>query len=203
MNTTVLSFYTPAMQAVGEVTAQHNQKFAERCGFAFQCRILLDETTPDEAMWRKPELIFDLLRAGENVWWIDADAVVTNPEALPPCDPAKITISCDIHGMNAGVFHVPSTPQTLRFFYACLTHGRTLFGDRATGEQRAMQHFSGYEPYKDILSFVPQRVLNSYWPMEYSYPGEDEGAWQPGDFILHMPGLSNERRVDILESLPI
>jgi hypothetical protein len=128
MNTTVLSFYTPAMQAVGDTTSQHNQKFAERYGFAFQCLVIPDETTPDEVMWKKPELIFNLLRAGENVWWIDADALVTNPEALPYVDPAKITMSCDIHGMNAGVFHVPSTPQTLRFFYACLTHGRTLFG---------------------------------------------------------------------------
>ena len=44
--------------------------------------------------------------------------------------------------------------------------------------------------------------MNSYLYTEYpDTNGADEpGHWQPGDFLLHLPGRSLERRVEIFNS---
>jgi hypothetical protein len=196
--TTVLSLSTPQLGDVVALTRPTHEAFTNRWGFNHR-HVEFPDMGLEEIMWMKPDLVYEELTAGNNVWWIDADAAVTNPSKMPYLGP-DVTASCDINGLNAGVFYVENTVDTLRLFYACKTHGRTLFGDQSLGEQRAMQQFTSHEPYHGMITYIQQRAINSYWPGAYDYPGHETAEWQPGDFVLHLPGLPNERRVEILKA---
>jgi hypothetical protein len=199
MNTTVVSFYTPDMSEVGEITSAANKKFAARHGF--EHRIPLLPISAEDAVWAKLDLVYEELSRGNNVWWIDADAAVMNPESKPllPCD--RVTASYDINGLNTGVFYAPANDRVLRYFYACRTHGRTLFDGRKTGDQISMQHFVSHVPYLELIDYAPTRVMQSYWPGAYDYPFAEADHYQAGDFILHLPGMSNSDRVRIFEEV--
>lgn len=194
--TTVLSLSTPNMADVVALTRPTHEAIAGRHGYT-HLHIVHPGDSERPPVWAKIDAIYEQLEAGNNVWWFDADAA-TNPEKNPYTG-RDVTASCDINGLNAGVFHVSSNPETLRLFYACKTHGYTLFGDRVTGEQMALQHFTSHEPYCGMITYLPQRSLNSYWPGAYEYPGCENDHWRTGDFVLHLPGLTNERRVEILK----
>ena len=45
---------------------------------------------------------------------------------------------------------------------------------------------------------VHQRVFNAYPYSEYQYPNDGGGSFQPGDFVIHLPGLSNARRLELM-----
>jgi hypothetical protein len=195
--TTVLSISTPQLSDVVALTKPTHEAFAELYGYQYK-HIELPEMEVRKAIWKKPESVSQELLLGNNVWWIDADAAVTNPAALPHVLEERVTASCDINGINAGVFYAASCERVSRLFFACNTHGRTVFLG-LTGDQFVMQHFASHPPYEGIVNYVPQRALNSYWPGAYDYPGHEAADWQPGDFVLHLPGLPNERRIEILK----
>ena len=64
-------------------------------------------------------------------------------------------------------------------------------------EQSALVHLLYREP-KDKWKCVGQRAFNSY--LYELYPGLycPEGQYQAGDFIIHLPGVANERKLPIL-----
>lgn len=71
-------------------------------------------------------------------------------------------------------------------------------------EQQAMIDFYQSAPLaKDIIKVIPQRVMNSYlYDLYPTQPCVDitgnDGNWQPGDFILHLPATSLEKRIEIM-----
>lgn len=53
------------------------------------------------------------------------------------------------------------------------------------------------------FNLIPQKSLNSFLYSEYSMPETTPGNWTPGDFVLHMPGRTNERRCELIhETIP-
>ncbi len=49
-------------------------------------------------------------------------------------------------------------------------------------------------------NIVHQRLFNSYKYDEYAEFGtrdDKNGAWEPGDFVLHLPAVSNARRIEL------
>jgi hypothetical protein len=45
------------------------------------------------------------------------------------------------------------------------------------------------------VKIIPQRKLNAYPGAHYGGTGQEDWSWQPGDFILHMPGKGLAERV--------
>ncbi len=48
------------------------------------------------------------------------------------------------------------------------------------------------------LKVERQKAMNSFLYEEYGMPATTIGNWTKGDFVLHLPGISNARRVEIL-----
>lgn len=65
------------------------------------------------------------------------------------------------------------------------------------------------EEYKDFIKEIPQKKVNSYLYHLYNSPYHQKGLdyngeigyWDQGDFMLHMPGMPNEIRVDISKKI--
>jgi hypothetical protein len=57
------------------------------------------------------------------------------------------------------------------------------------------------EEYSDVVKIVPQRFMNSYVQEPYDYCDVrrdvlgNSGEWEPGDWIVHWPGLHKPVRM--------
>lgn len=47
-------------------------------------------------------------------------------------------------------------------------------------------------------SIQPQKRFNSFLWNEYPEENQTQGNWTPGDFLLHLPGMTTEKRVSLL-----
>lgn len=63
-----------------------------------------------------------------------------------------------------------------------------------------------YPSIKEMISVLPQQYMNSYLYESYPEIGKrkhEEGQWEYGDFILHLPALTIEKRIEILKNTSI
>jgi hypothetical protein len=196
----IITLYTESMQEVADLTIPTHIAFAQNNGWQ-QDSVIVEQ---EGCLWAKMQLICDYLnKPYDAVFWLDVDAMVTNPEKsidwiLKENKRADVFLTSDINGLNAGIMLIRNTDRAKCFFYSCTTYGKVLFGDRPNGEQQAIRHFSLDHPYNGIVHYLDnQRELNSYYPNLYTYPQSELAHWHKGDFILHLPGTPNERRVEI------
>ncbi len=49
------------------------------------------------------------------------------------------------------------------------------------------------------MSVVHQKCFNSYLYSEYTYPDDKGGSYTKGDFVLHLPGMPNHRRLQLIQ----
>lgn len=204
MKSAIITLYTENMQSVANFTVPTHIEFAEKNNWD-QVTILSDNA---DSLWAKMQLICDYLdKDYKAVMWVDADAMITNTSfsvdwILDENKNADVFLTSDVNGLNAGVMLIRNTDRAKAFFYACTNYGKTLFGDRQNGEQQAIRHFSLAHPYEGIIYYLPdQRTLNSYYPNLYKYPGSELAHWTSRDFILHLPGTSNDIRVEIFDKV--
>ena len=63
------------------------------------------------------------------------------------------------------------------------------------------------EEFQSIVKIVPQRYMNSYIQAPYDYCDVrtdvfgNSGEWEPGDWILHLPGLHKPVRIAVVEQI--
>ena len=203
MNTAIITCFSENMQAVADLTVPTHQRLAEALGASQEARPVPKET----CLWDKIAMVRQYLETHDQVLWLDADAAVTSVElqgrawlTTPPPTPV-VLVTSDINGLNSGVFMATAGLQTQEYFCAVERYGKTLFGDRPNPEQQAMRHFSLEPRYAGLVQYLPQTEMNSYWPGAYDYPGAELAHWKPGHLILHLPGLYNERRIEILQQV--
>jgi galactosyl transferase GMA12/MNN10 family len=105
-----------------------------------------------------------------------------------------VDVAHDRLGLNNGVFLLRNCLMGREFLRGVLDRrGKDIH------DQQAMQNVMATMPELKV-GLVPQRSMNSYLYEEYPTIKADEaGQWQPGDFILHLPGLGFERRMELLK----
>jgi hypothetical protein len=200
MKQAIITLYTENMKDVVDLTIPTHKNFAINNGW-HQDAVLVEQ---ENCLWDKLHLISDYLNKDfDTVLWVDADAMITNPKLnidwiLDTNENADLFLTSDINGLNAGVMYFRNTIRIKAFLHACRYYGKVLYGDRTQGEQQAIRHFSLAHPYNGIIHYFDnQRIFNSYWKGDWTYPNCEKSEWSIGDFILHLPGTPNERRVEI------
>ncbi len=196
---TIISASSPSFSPVALRTRANHQAYADAHGYGY----VHQEWEDGELSWAKPGLILEILESDPRiprVIWIDSDAVFTNMDTPIP-ETSGVTMSCDVNGLCAGVMLLENTVEVRALLYAVSTSGPQLFPENPWSDQMALRFFLAGPPYDRLLKLRHQRAMNSYWPGAYSYPGAEKGHWQEGDWILHLPGLSHERRIEILTSV--
>lgn len=165
--------------------------------------------------WDRLRFMFNLLKTGKYdwIWTVGTDTLITNMtvklEEL--IDPAYHFIcSCEwCSPMQADSFLTRCSPEGVTYIEFLL--GK--FGDfRANPwvEQAAMLAYR--DRFKDMIKILPQRAMNAYDYQLYlsMYPDEKKvvegkdffgqsGQWQPGDFLIHWPGLKLHQRLDLVK----
>lgn len=175
-----------------------------RVGYCYQHGYGLQGGLTDAAsgFWVKATTILDSLESGDG-WaaWFDADVLITDqssPMHWLDTTPADLIYSADTNGLNAGVLFVRNTGWSRQLVRRWLD-SRSFYERYPNGDQAALAHLLLAEP-KDRWECLPQRTFNSYIYSEYGlyYP---DGEWSCGDFALHLPGLSDSRRMEIFKKI--
>lgn len=113
----------------------------------------------------------------------------------------------DVNGINTGTFIIRNTDWSKSLLAFILNCRNTL-----DNEQNAIDWFYKKEPSHKI-KILPHPSINSYLYSEYTpnwgvigdrkieKPTHEEGNWQKGDFLLHMPGQSLSKRIEIINRI--
>lgn len=161
--------------------------------------------SPDQIHFDKFIHILDVMDNDpdiEWVWWLDNDAMITNFDIRIEDlidDNYHVIMGVDIASINTGSFLVRNSMQGRQWLEYLLSKKGEYKNDNKWFEQQAVIDF--YPKFQDIFKVIPQRAINSYDYKIYQVDGEDllgySGQWQPGDFVIHWPGLNNEIRVQL------
>ena len=125
----------------------------------------------------------------------------------------SLHICRDINGINAGVFILKNNEWADDFIQFVLSYEGQM-----DCEQNAIDHYMEKWPHDEQIKILPHPSINSY-PMDYyapSYgkigykrgdiverPEHEEGDFECGDFICHVPGHTIPKRLEILKSIKI
>ena len=73
-------------------------------------------------------------------------------------------------------------------------------------EQDAINKYLSEFPHDNNIKFLTHPSINSYLYENYpEIPAQEEeyGQWVPGNFVLHLPGMSQEKRIEIMKNTPV
>lgn len=171
-------------------------------------------TAPDRSpTWAKIQVLQSYLADYEWLFWIDVDAFVMNMDvtlesiidvALEVNPNADIILTNDWNGLNNGVFFIRNCPWAHGFLQEVWDSYTDLKMQIATfHEQEAMQTLLQQRRHGQHAVYLPLHVMNSFAPniqpdkvIPTNFP---RYSYEPGDFILHTPGLHVKEKLLAVE----
>ncbi|GAB2676863.1 glycosyltransferase [Nocardia goodfellowii] len=182
----IVTLWSPDIESWALPHAQDKYAYCERHGLAFYG--YTDVFTGDRAPhWSKIPAVQRHLDDHDWLYWIDADAAVTNFDfdlrAL--CDDDYDFIAThDELGLNSGSFLIRNNEATRAFLRLAWAQNVTdLFY-----EQTAMARAIALQPELRV-KILEKRTMNSFW---------DEH--RPGDFVIHAAGQPTDVKIALLEA---
>jgi hypothetical protein len=151
-----------------------------------------------EIVWQRMDDVDAILPLFDAVVHLDADCLITNlaikiEDCMEGCD-RDVLVGMDCNGINDGfsIFRSTKEGRTLAYLFR---HRNWPSGMSSPQEVMNRMHGAGEA---SCVGALPQRWCNSYVSMAYG-PPDPKADWHPGDFILHLPGMDNKRRVELLK----
>lgn len=193
--------YTKEYDSVAEITVSRLCQYCERHGYDLTVHRGGFGARDRLFCFQKSEMAAHLLAGCDYLFIVDVDMLITNCEIKlePFVDDQHHLFACeDVNGLNAGAYIVRNCAEGKAMLQFVVAYARTA--DEGQGDQDGLAAWIRWneEGYK----CVPHPAFNSYMYAEYGLQkSHEEGQWQPGDFILHLPGLKNERRCEIFQVL--
>jgi hypothetical protein len=123
--------------------------------------------------------------------WLDADAVIMNLEYRAEdllVEGRDLILGSDDNGLNSAVFLIRNCDWSLRFLDTVYNLGDLDYEPDRFGqkwEQNTIKHvLNNFAGFKEHVALHPERRMNSL-----------PDAYEPGDFIMHLGGLSQTERL--------
>jgi len=203
MKAAVLTTQSDCWKNLGDVVIPNMQAYCDKQGYGW----LIDKIPPAFEFYKINAIIAALQNFGYDlVLCLDLDTLITNHNVKVEdfVDSGHdFYITQDINEINAGAVIVRKSGWSINMLHQVLE-------SKAENEQNALKPFMN-DPKVKIL---PHPSINSYPYDEYapSYglipgrtpllgiegkPTHEQGNWERGDFIMHLPGLTNARRIEI------
>lgn len=146
--------------------------------------------------WGKLNAMLDAWDKADWLWWLDADACVTDmTQRLEPllADNYDVVATCDRNGISAGSMLIRTCAAVKAIFEDVLKRREEFDWPNGLWEQNGLMW--QFWKIKDRVQILSQDRLNSYAAYQCVVGSH---AWQPGDFVLHCAGISNEKRIQLL-----
>lgn len=192
----LVSFYDEAFEKLTNITFPHLEEYCKRWGYTPYFGKPFENCNPSNG-YDRFHCAYGLFAEGyDAVMWIDADAMITNHNIRieDRLGDEKFVITSDLHGINSGVFIARNHIETKELLLSMINLGEELTGKHPFREQEALNRYLSFDHYKKMVTLLPQRMMNAVINPYYQRPPGFSGNWQPGDWILHFPGISMEDR---------
>lgn len=203
------------------LTDANKREYCERHGYDFQHLDHVPEKWKSNGhawgqTWARMDFMRQLIseRKWDWLWCLGTDALITNL-TIPLLDRvtphAHIVIASDWAApVQADSFLVRCSPEGDEYL-ARLLEAFDAYKEHTWVENQVM--IETLPTWRHLMWIVPQRMLNAYNYDFYKHlspqcQGKDslgnDGQWQPGDFVLHLPGLALPVRMsEIRRTLPL
>lgn len=204
----VVSSAPPAWSELVAQTWPLMHAWTERHGYDFAPDVsdLRDRNGRPIRGFVKLNLLEHYLREYSRVLWLDADLVITNPEAsmerLMGLAGHGITFGYDVNGHHSTIIAAWSDQLVRDYLWAANNAGRSMFIDHPWHEMEALRYFAQTSPYREVVCW---RSIKETCPIrkaeyvQYGFPldiGVDYD-WTPEAFALHLSALSLDRRITL------
>lgn len=202
----VISIHDQAYEPVANITVSNLTQYCIRHGYNHH--IYRSCVGGRDIVWERIPRILERLPQYDWVVYFDSDVLVTNHFVkLEEFLDKEIVLSENIREdgsvhLNDGVLFVKNSEiavQILKFAW-------DKFGQKNIFcAQDAIEDLGNNDECWDFpsISVERQKRFNSFLYTEYGMPETTKGHWTVGDFALHLPGRTNERRVEIFSKTPI
>ena len=190
---------------IAAITVPVMKRYCDKQGYEF--RELLLEGGGNDYAFKKHEFFTELFKEDINViWYLDVDAIITNlttPIAGFLMQEFSFYLTRDFNELNGGSVIIRNTGKG-RLINTFVLDYKNDFEN----EQNLYNDKKFIEIIYGEYAVLPHPSINSYrydlYPECSSYVGKRElGDWHEGDFVLHVPGLSIEKRIEVLKSAKI
>ena len=152
----------------------------------------------------------ELLQDNPDIEWLlfsECDATITNL-TIPIEDKINndyhFIVPVDVLNINAGNFLVRNSDEGRAYLQMIIDH-EAEYAKHEWAEQQVI--IDTIAENTDRVLVVYQRYMNSYQPEAYDYMDNridlfgNSGAWEPGDWIVHWPGLHKPVRLRLAEQI--
>jgi len=204
MNILFISYCSDEYAALGDLVIPNRIAYCRKHGYKLhiQRKPLSERGMP----WDRIQLIREALKVADVVIWNGMDVLVMNSdfkvETILDAHPTSSAIlTYDVFGMNSDnqIFRADAWSEQL--LYAVSSLGHNFYKGHIWGEQEALIRFTSAKPYCDHTTFVEQNLMNSYLNELYKRPTTWPGQYKEGDWLLHLPGLDFNYRLEVIKTL--
>ena len=196
--------YDSAFDAVANITVPAMRAYASRHGYEFTA--LKDHPVRRTVIWDRYRNLHEA--ANPDADWVvhmDADVLITNHhiriEGLVDehVNPIITRTLCEDgqRRFNDGVVLIPQD------YLSTLAETSDYPQSPDEGIYCSQDVFERHSDYRTLFDVIPHKCMNSFLYTEYGMPPTTIGHWTPGDFVLHLPGRTNERRVGIFNKTEV
>lgn len=202
---TVLTHYSPHYQEVADITLPGREAYCLRHRCVHVIKV---------GPYRDPNLYYaidrlylllDLMKQtveGQLFWVVNIPTLITNHTVKLEGfvdDEHDFFIHRDVNALNAGSFIVRNSEWGRKWIQFVIddtkTHSNPWY------ENYSILRHIETDAWKDKLKVVPHPGFNSYlYDVGYNMPHDTVGQWNPGDFVIALPGMDIGKRLGILRS---
>lgn len=204
MTAAIYIYYTPDWQPLADIVLPKVKSYCDKWGHGHY--IELGYSASGHNGYSKMMGVDDMMTRYDFIWVLDLDTLITNPfiDFMDFTDNEHDIFICkDVNGLNAGSWIIRNTAASKAFVETIINNFD------APHEQIMMNRYIDmvkvkYLPHPSINSYDYNAYTNDWCNLignHIPFPDHEGGQWQPGDLLLHLPGLSMETRIKIFKSL--
>ncbi len=186
--------------AIIDLTLKNKTDYCQKHGYDFLRFLGVNKEVSKEIWWDKIKWLHDeVLPKYEYVVAQGADTLIMNYNIRIEdwIDPQyDWVISRDCHDLNADMILIKNSKWSLDYLDFIYSQYENYRHD-SWNEQRCI--IDSYQKHIDHIKVIPQQSFNSYWYPYYNRNANHEGNFKDGDWILHLPGLHNNKRLEEMQ----
>lgn len=201
MKVVCVTTWSPYYQPLADITLPNLWDYA----FKHDYLVYEHKIEDGKFHFEKHKVFKELFNGGAGIiFYKDIDSMITNLtipiESFIDLE-NDFYITKDKTELNGGVMILKNTSWCMVFNDAVLSYKNLV-----NNEQNAINLMYKNPQANDFIKVLPQSTINSYLYEMYPEIGKqahEHGQWEEGDFLLHLPALTIEKRIEILKNIPV
>lgn len=195
MRIVCMTMYSPSNQLLADITVPNLKEYTDRHGYELY-ELKIDD---GKFHYEKHLAVKDLFKHGVDIiFYKDVDSLITNLQK-PITDfidtEHDFFITKDCNEINGGSLIIINTVWS-RMFNDFVLFKKYDYNN----EQEVYVAYQYDKRFKDKIKILPHPSINSYlYELYPSIPQKthEEGQWEEGDFLLHLPATTITQRINI------